>query len=79
VPGKVASTAIIRWLIISVAVTLALVPLLFLLANSVKPSIEYFNSPRILPTSIDLSHFEQLLAVTIVQLRFVRTTTEYQA
>ena len=62
VPGKVASPAIIRWLIILVAVAWALVPLLFLLANSVKPSIEYFNSPRILPSSVDWSHFEQLFA-----------------
>ena len=59
---EVTSAFIVRWLIITIAVIVALVPLLFLLDNSVKPTIEYFNSPRILPSRVDWSHFQGLFA-----------------
>jgi len=69
VSGEATLASIVRWLIITIAVIAALVPLLFLLANSVKPTIEYFNSSRMLPSRIDWSHFQDLFALGNTVLR----------
>ncbi|MBV9281552.1 MAG: carbohydrate ABC transporter permease [Chloroflexi bacterium] len=62
VEGKVPLAAVVRWLIIALAVVWAVGPVLYLLANSVKPTIEYFNSPQILPSTVVWSHFQDLFA-----------------
>lgn len=59
---KVSMSQVTRYIIILLALVTVILPIVFLISTSLKPSNEVFSSAHLLPSSLDWSNFKAVLA-----------------
>ncbi len=57
---RVSFYQIVRWMIILMAVFAVILPIVFLFLTSVKPQIELYNNPKILPSKVIWDHYRDI-------------------